>query len=191
MVYRKAWLVRAGLVTLISVVGAGACFGQTYPPTIHYASEQTRSYSARQTLGYVVHVAIIVKDLEESLESGANPIKLCRWASASLRAIPRNGVDPQAVVLTWRTAALFDRAADVGERYQNLQGAALKGGLLVGSMLVSEDENVQAAGALIGLIGLLLGGNEASQIEQEVQSLQVAAQKLGEAWQVYLEKLGR
>jgi hypothetical protein len=190
MVSKKAWWLWGGLVTLISLMGAGPGFGQTYPPNIHYAFEQTRSYSASQTLGYVVHVAVILKDLEESLESGANPIKLFRWASASLRAIPRTGVDSEAVVLTWRTAALFDRAADVGERYQNLQGAAFKGGWVVGSMLASEDENAQAAGALLGILGLILGVNEASQIEQELQSLEVAAQKLGVAWEVYLKKLG-
>jgi len=190
MAYKKAWCLWGVGVAFLSLIDTNVSFGQLrLTSNFGQPDNQSANYSQEKTVQYVIRAATILQQTAEAINESQDPIKLLRKTAAGLRAIPRIGVDPEAVTLTLATAKLFDRTAELAKRKLALQQAAFQGGFEVGRMLGSEDQNEQAAGALIGILGLIFGANEVAQIEQETKAVEAAWQKIGSAWEAYLKKL--
>jgi len=192
MAYKKAWWLWGVGVAFLSLIDTNVSFGQLrvqLGSNFGKPDNQSANYSREKTVQYVIQAATILQQTAEAINESQDPINLLRKTAAGLRAIPRIGVDPEAVTLTLATAKLVDRTAELAKRKLALQQAAFQGGFEVGRMLGSEDQNEQAAGALIGILGLIFGAHEVAQIEQEEKSLEAAWQKIGSAWDAYLMKL--
>lgn len=154
------------------------------------AQEIWLSPTRERTEQYLASVAftMLVLAPNEDDEDGVDPVTRARYLAQVLRKIPRQGVDRQAVVLTWKTAELFDKVANLEIRARENLRRCFVGGALSGAMMASNDPDAATAGGVLFFLNLLVSGAQGVQLDNEAKQLMAEAEQLGKAWEAYLQQ---
>lgn len=170
-------LVLTGLAVLLGVIPCSA--------------QESSSVTRQRTERYLEKVALTISSFQSEEDKNVDPAMRARWVSQSLRRIPQEGVDRQAVVLTLKTADFIDRATALVMRAREQIAERVGVGVISGVMMSSSDQDESSLGALLFGLNGLVGLGQMFEFDAEKKELEKAAKRLGKEWEAYLRQFNQ